>query len=166
MPNGQWQKCSIQTIALRQQLTPRNDASGVPDSHPSPAAPYVVYLKTVVRVQYQPCDLQADQLVVQGMMASRYLAQFEEVVSGWQTQLSMVRYDIRVFRQTSTCRLYLLRSLRTQRSHGAVAFCDSTSIAKHSREICNLCVCSVGFETLLPPTVGRDLCWPRCLCPQ
>ncbi len=37
---------------------------------------------------------QADQLVVQGMMASRYLAQFEEVVSGWQTQLSMVRYDI------------------------------------------------------------------------
>lgn len=27
-------------------------------------------------------------------MASRYLAQFEEVVSGWQTQLSMVRYDI------------------------------------------------------------------------
>ena len=37
---------------------------------------------------------QADQLVVQGMMASRYLAQFEEVVSGWQTQLSMVRYDV------------------------------------------------------------------------
>lgn len=38
------------------------------------------------------CDiLQADQLVVQGMMASRYLAEFEEVVSGWQTQLSMVR---------------------------------------------------------------------------
>ncbi|CAB1113053.1 unnamed protein product [Ectocarpus sp. CCAP 1310/34] len=34
--------------------------------------------------------LEADQLVVQGMMASRYLAQFEEVVSGWQTQLSMV----------------------------------------------------------------------------
>eukprot|EP00903_Cladosiphon_okamuranus_P015249 g14093.t1 len=35
--------------------------------------------------------LEADQLVVQGMMASRYLAQFEEVVSSWQTQLSMVR---------------------------------------------------------------------------
>lgn len=35
--------------------------------------------------------LQADQLVVQGMMASRYLAQFEEVVTKWQKQLSMVR---------------------------------------------------------------------------
>eukprot|EP00904_Undaria_pinnatifida_P003126 jgi/Undpi1/12814/HiC_scaffold_7.g02481.m1 len=34
--------------------------------------------------------LEADQLIVQGMMASRYLAQFEEVVSSWQTQLSMV----------------------------------------------------------------------------
>lgn len=43
--------------------------------------------------------LQADQLVVQGMMASRYLAQFEEVVSGWQTQLSMVRYKMSQFFQ-------------------------------------------------------------------
>lgn len=34
---------------------------------------------------------QGDQLVVQGMMASRYLAQFEELVVRWQTQLTMIR---------------------------------------------------------------------------
>lgn len=35
-------------------------------------------------------QLEADQLVVQGMMASRYVAQFEEVVHKWQQELSMV----------------------------------------------------------------------------
>lgn len=49
-------------------------------------------LRQTLRTRRHFC--QADQLVVQGMMASRYLAQFEEVVSGWQTQLSMVRCDI------------------------------------------------------------------------
>ena len=34
--------------------------------------------------------LEADQLIVQGMMASRFLAQFEEEVTGWQHGLAMV----------------------------------------------------------------------------
>ena len=34
--------------------------------------------------------LEENQLVVQGMMASKYLATFEELVTGWQKKLSAV----------------------------------------------------------------------------
>ena len=34
--------------------------------------------------------LEENQLVVQGMMASKYLATFEEAVTGWQKKLSNV----------------------------------------------------------------------------
>lgn len=42
-------------------------------------------------IRFCTASLQADQLIVQGMMASRYLAQFEDIVTGWQKKLSMVR---------------------------------------------------------------------------
>lgn len=65
----------------------RNHTSSPPDMYclAAPTAATATYIRHV---------FQADQLVVQGMMASRYLAQFEEVVGGWQTQLSMVRYEL------------------------------------------------------------------------
>jgi dynein heavy chain len=51
--------------------------------------------------------LEADQLIVQGMMASRYLAQFEEEVTTWQHELSTVAEVIVVLTETQRTWSYL-----------------------------------------------------------
>jgi dynein heavy chain len=52
-------------------------------------------------------QLEADQLVVQGMMASRYVAQFEETVHTWQRELSTVADIIIVNTEVQRTWVYL-----------------------------------------------------------
>ena len=57
-------------------------------SHAAHTAEPPVYLLKMTEDDFE--TLEADQLIVQGMMASRYLATFEEAVTGWLKALGMV----------------------------------------------------------------------------